>query len=572
MPMPKKYQFKTEEPYGWLSPGLRESLSDTIERITENNRKKEEAKQNRKRAEFKAKQKKRHEVNQNVRKADKRFAENLTDLADEYIGGTIDQAQADIGNIFEPWFDGPIMQSPFAQSLLSGLTPTKWGRMVQDFAGAGADVVSGKPRRPVHSPFDYTAPDMALTGHEDLDRRIDFLANILLPVKSAKVAPKLATSLGEGVTRGAESVARPVKRYGQQLGKRWEKINAPLREEPSRVVELTPEEIAMDEAELRAQEAHRAFIERMETFNAQLREELDEIRSLSNRSRTLSNSTPTNRTPTHTSDIAPIIEHSPQVVNNLEAISNVVPEPSSGLSKEVQEAISKALESNENIPLLDVYTTLKDQGFPSNNRFVKKIKDPFSIDYESAIPDNGISIEVRQNKPATHMDILPHNNQYLGAKRDALSFINEILPNYGTVAADLDAKAPNQLTPLEKGVYLLTGNLPNIMRKNKAYSLDVARFLNRYYKNPEKAAKKGFRVEISPNTIMKGTNSLSRDFYASFQDVIDLAPDVDFTKFEKLTPEQVELWNHKYTKLDYPAIDPKTRTMPYFILRKIPKE
>ena len=47
MPIPKKYQFKptTEEPYGWLSPGLRESLSDTIERIPENNRKKEEAKQ-----------------------------------------------------------------------------------------------------------------------------------------------------------------------------------------------------------------------------------------------------------------------------------------------------------------------------------------------------------------------------------------------------------------------------------------------------------------------------------------------------------------------------------------------
>ena len=44
MPIPKKYEFKTEEPYGWLSPGLRESLSDTIERITENNRKKEEAK------------------------------------------------------------------------------------------------------------------------------------------------------------------------------------------------------------------------------------------------------------------------------------------------------------------------------------------------------------------------------------------------------------------------------------------------------------------------------------------------------------------------------------------------
>ena len=45
MPIPKKYQFKTEEPYGWLSPGLRESLSDTIDRITDNNRKKEEAKQ-----------------------------------------------------------------------------------------------------------------------------------------------------------------------------------------------------------------------------------------------------------------------------------------------------------------------------------------------------------------------------------------------------------------------------------------------------------------------------------------------------------------------------------------------
>ena len=46
MPIPKKYQFKptTEEPYGWLSPGLRESLSDTIDRITENNKKKEEAK------------------------------------------------------------------------------------------------------------------------------------------------------------------------------------------------------------------------------------------------------------------------------------------------------------------------------------------------------------------------------------------------------------------------------------------------------------------------------------------------------------------------------------------------
>ena len=45
MPIPKKYEFKTEEPYGWLSPELRESLSDTIERITENNKKKEEAKQ-----------------------------------------------------------------------------------------------------------------------------------------------------------------------------------------------------------------------------------------------------------------------------------------------------------------------------------------------------------------------------------------------------------------------------------------------------------------------------------------------------------------------------------------------
>ena len=30
MPIPKKYQFKTEEPYGWLSPGLRESLDLVI--------------------------------------------------------------------------------------------------------------------------------------------------------------------------------------------------------------------------------------------------------------------------------------------------------------------------------------------------------------------------------------------------------------------------------------------------------------------------------------------------------------------------------------------------------------
>ena len=30
MPTPKKYQFKTEEPYGWLSPGLRESLDLVI--------------------------------------------------------------------------------------------------------------------------------------------------------------------------------------------------------------------------------------------------------------------------------------------------------------------------------------------------------------------------------------------------------------------------------------------------------------------------------------------------------------------------------------------------------------
>lgn len=219
MPIPKKYEFKTAEPYGWLSPDLRESLDLVINggqlpEVTVTATKKQKQK-----AEFEARQKKRHEINQNVRKADKRFAENLTDLADEYIGGTIDEAQADLGLFLSTYFDNPIMQSPLVQSLLSGLTPSKWGRTVQDAAGAGVDAVSGKPRRPISDPFDYTAPDIALTGHEDLDNRINFLTNILVPVKGAKVAPKLATSLGEGVTRGAN--------YAKQIARNYKEVMEP---------------------------------------------------------------------------------------------------------------------------------------------------------------------------------------------------------------------------------------------------------------------------------------------------------------------------------------------------------
>ena len=562
MPIPKKYQFKTEEPYGWLSPGLRESLSDTIERIPENNRKKEEAKQNKKRAEFEAKKKKKHEVNQNVRKADKRFAENLTDLADEYIGGTIDQAQADLGDIFEPWFDNPIMQSPFAQSLLSGLTPTKWGRWVQDLAGAGVDVVSGKPRRPVHSPFDYTAPDMALTDHEDLDRRIDFLANILLPIKSAKVAPKLATSLGEGVTRSAKSVARPVRHYVKQAGKRRELSYTPLREEPSRVVELTPEEIAVDEVDLRAQEAQRAFIERTQAFNAQLREELDEIRSLSNRSRTLSNSTPTkstpiNSTPTHTS-----VSNS---TNN-----NLIAPP----TKEITTSTPEQLLRDEvvNTPLIQTFTELKQQGFPTTDKFIVSPDDGY-VSYKSSNPNHGVNIGSGEHAYSTSVKILPRHTPegYGGARTDLYDFIKNILPDYGTLAESSMAKAPNQLSAWQKPIFIATGKIPSSPIEGE-YSLDVAKFLNKYYKNPEKAARKGIRIEVSPNFIMKGTNEISKNYANSFQDIRALAPDVDLTQFKLWTPEQIELWNHKYTQLYYPAIDPIERTMPYFILRKMPSK
>lgn len=120
-------------------------------------------------------------------------------------------------------------------------------------------------------------------------------------------------------------------------------------------------------------------------------------------------------------------------------------------------------------------------------------------------------------------------------------------------------------------VYLFTNRLPKPTNFGD-YSLDVARQLYGFYTNPVRAAKIGIKVEISPNTIMDSTNSLSRNFDSSFPDIRALAPEVDLRDFAQWTPEQVNLWNQKYTKLNYPPIDPVERTMPYLILKKIPKK
>ena len=386
---------------------------------------------------------------QTARKADKRFAENLTDLADEYIGGTIDEAQADLGLFLSPYFDNPVMQSPFAQALLSGLTPSKLGRTVQDAVGADVDVVSGKPRRPIHNPFDYTAPDMALTGHEDLDNRINFLANILVPVKGAKVAPKVATSVGEGVTRGAESVARPVN-YIKQVGRNY---------------------------------------------------------------------------------------------------------------KEIME------------PTADNFTSLKALGFPTTTRFNSEVR-PNNVIYQSKNHGdsfmnrgNGVTISSYLNDPAAHINILPEENHSRGAARDVWDFIDNILPDYGTLASSSTAKTISQLSPKEKMVYVFTNRLPKPTHYDD-YSLDVARELYGFHTNPVRAAKKSIKVEISPNIVMDMTNSISKDFYNAFPDIRATATDVPLTQFTQWTPEQVDLWNHKYTQLGYPPIDPEKRTMPYLVLKK----
>lgn len=192
--------------------------------------------------------------------------------------------------------------------------------------------------------------------------------------------------------------------------------------------------------------------------------------------------------------------------------------------------------------------------------------------YRSSRKGNNVIIAVAPGNPAAGITIAPISGHYRGAVRDVWSFISDYLPDYGTLAASPHAIAPNQLSSLlEKISYVFRGKALTPPTE-RGYSLDVARGLHGFYTNPEKAARLGIRVEISPNSIMKETNGLSQNFNNSFQDLRALAPDVDITKFKSWTPEQVKLWNRKYTQLGYPSIDPKTRSMPYYLLRKIPRK
>ena len=191
--------------------------------------------------------------------------------------------------------------------------------------------------------------------------------------------------------------------------------------------------------------------------------------------------------------------------------------------------------------------------------FEKPQKGRGWIEYQSKNAP-GVGGMVLQGDPTANLDLIGHTSPM--AKAKAAHQLLEIMPDYGTIASFTDVKVASQLSKWDKLKYVLANKGASKI-VNHDYSLDVAKMLKSMYERP----RPGIEVEISPNTVMKSTNRYSQNFENTFGKEFGNG----LFDFEKLTPQQVAQWNSKYGE-KYGFIDPETRTMPFYVVRKMPKK
>lgn len=175
--------------------------------------------------------------------------------------------------------------------------------------------------------------------------------------------------------------------------------------------------------------------------------------------------------------------------------------------------------------------------------------------------------------PSVMMDLLPTSvTPSRTVAKDARAFY-KTLPNWSTISENADAMAPANLNKIpgftlgDKLNYILTGKVPSSMMSEEpgSYSLDVAKFLKGRFEKP----KADLKAELSPTMRLGSINNYSNDWNKTFQKKYGKYVEDDIVDFKKLTPEEVTEWNLLYGDI-YGIIDPTTRTMPYYVGKKIP--
>lgn len=226
-------------------------------------------------------------------------------------------------------------------------------------------------------------------------------------------------------------------------------------------------------------------------------------------------------------------------------------------------------------PNTDVFSELKNQGLPKSKRMHIEEKRANFFEYSSKDFLNQVSVTGYRDQPSLGINILPFEGASQGAARDVHDFIANILPEYGTMSSFPQARTPSQLGIGDKVRYITTGKINPKNRISGDYSLDIAKQMYGFYLHPEKAMKAGIQSVRSPNVRMTTTNFLAKNQGEITQDLNDLLSrsDYDFnpTDFGSWNPSQVKLWNDKYVRKGYPPINPVTREMQYYVLKKIPK-
>ena len=186
-------------------------------------------------------------------------------------------------------------------------------------------------------------------------------------------------------------------------------------------------------------------------------------------------------------------------------------------------------------------------------------------DFDLQKPDGtwigGVYGRAEKGNPSIEFNLMSESPQI--NRRFGYKFTADI-PDWSVLASDTEAKTASYIPKEDKWKYIFTGKVPEEPITKYDYSLDVAKMLKSMYEHP----KPGFEVEISPYFKMNSTNPYSQNF-DKFAKEFNVNPDAGKIPFDDFTPQQIDHFNFKYGDT-YGVIDPETRTMPYYVVRKVP--
>ena len=187
-------------------------------------------------------------------------------------------------------------------------------------------------------------------------------------------------------------------------------------------------------------------------------------------------------------------------------------------------------------------------------------------DFDLQKPDGtwvgGVYGKAEKGNPSIEFNLMSESPQI--NRRFGYKFTGDI-PDWSVLASDTKAKTASYIPKKDKWRYIFTGKVPQNPDTSLDYSLDVAKMLKSMYEHP----RPGFEVEISPYFKMNSTNPYSQNFANTFAKEFNFNPDAGKIPFNDLTPQQVDHFNFKYGDT-YGIIDPETRTMPFYVVRKVP--